>query len=159
MDRTAFEATFYAKQKELKFFAQDDGIGRVRKISKMLGISRVEAAQKFLRNDRNELHTEARVIEGRLAEADLESLKHQLEEFQWELRRLEEELEISGEYEAAEEELKSARKARSTSDAAYRETRASVANACGRLKPERQRAGTGAEAERGLEDLRLPRRS
>src|SRR3712207_6033572 len=28
MDRTAFEATFYARQKELKFFANDDGISR-----------------------------------------------------------------------------------------------------------------------------------
>ena len=32
MDRTAFEATFYAKQKELRFFAHDDGISRVRRI-------------------------------------------------------------------------------------------------------------------------------
>ena len=43
MDRTTFEATFYAKQKELRFFAHDDGISRVRRISKMLGISGVEA--------------------------------------------------------------------------------------------------------------------
>jgi exonuclease SbcC len=33
MDRTAFEATFYARQKELRFFAHDEGISRVRKIS------------------------------------------------------------------------------------------------------------------------------
>ena len=75
MDRTTFEATFYAKQKELRFFAHDDGISRVRRISKMLGISGVEVAQQFLRADRNELRSEARVIEARLAEADLESLQ------------------------------------------------------------------------------------
>ena len=55
MDRTAFEATFYAKQKELRFFAHDDGISRVRRVSRMLGISGVEAAQKLLRDDRNDL--------------------------------------------------------------------------------------------------------
>ncbi len=53
MDRTAFEATFYARQKELRFFAHDEGISRVRKISKLLGISSVETAQSFLREDRN----------------------------------------------------------------------------------------------------------
>jgi exonuclease SbcC len=78
MDRTTFEATFYAKQKELRFFAHDDGISRVRRISKMLGISGVEVAQQFLRADRNELRSEARVIEARLAEADLESLQGEL---------------------------------------------------------------------------------
>src|SRR3712207_9261731 len=79
MDRITFEATFYAKQKELRFFAHDDGISRVRRISKMLGISGVEVAQQFLRADRNELRSEARVIEARLAEADLESLRGALE--------------------------------------------------------------------------------
>ena len=74
MDRTAFEATFYAKQKELRFFAHDDGISRVRRVSRMLGISGVEAAQKLLRDDRNDLRSEARVIEGRLAEANLDEL-------------------------------------------------------------------------------------
>ena len=53
MDRTAFEATFYARQKELRFFAHDEGISRVRKISRLLGISSVETAQSFLREDRN----------------------------------------------------------------------------------------------------------
>ena len=53
MDRTAFEATFYARQKELRFFAHDDGISRVRRVSKLLGISGVETAQGLLRADRN----------------------------------------------------------------------------------------------------------
>jgi DNA repair protein SbcC/Rad50 len=154
MDRTTFEATFYAKQKELRFFAHDDGISRVRRISKMLGISGVEAAQQFLRADRNELRSEASVIEARLAEADLESLQGELEEAKSECRRLEDELEkVSSEYEEAEEELKSAREARSKFDAAYREhTRLS-----GELREAeagRQRAeDRAAEAEKGLEDL------
>jgi exonuclease SbcC len=154
MDRTTFEATFYAKQKELRFFAHDDGISRVRRISKMLGISGVEAAQQFLRADRNELRSEARVIEARLAEADLESLQGELEEAKSECRRLEDELEkVSSEYEEAEEVLKSAREARSKFDAAYREhTRLS-----GELREAeagRQRAeDRAAEAEKGLEDL------
>jgi exonuclease SbcC len=154
MDRTTFEATFYAKQKELRFFAHDDGISRVRRISKMLGISGVEVAQQFLRADRNELRSEARVIEARLAEADLESLQGELEGAQAECKRLEGELEkVSGEYMEAEEELKSAREARSKLDAAYREhTRLS-----GELRDaeaERRRAeDRAAEAQKDLEDL------
>ena len=154
MDRTAFEATFYAKQKELKFFAHDDGIGRVRKISKMLGISRVEDAQKLLREDRNDLRTEARLIEGRLAEADENSLKQQLEEFQVELKRLEEELErISGEYEAAQTELEAARKTRNALDAAHRE-HTKLSNALQEAEAERRRAGDRIEeAERDLNEI------
>jgi exonuclease SbcC len=45
MDRTAFEATFYAKQKELRFFAHDDGISRVRRVSRMLGIKDLRGAR------------------------------------------------------------------------------------------------------------------
>ena len=93
MDRTAFEATFYAKQKELRFFAHDDGISRVRRVSRMLGISGVEAAQKLLRDDRNDLRSEARVIEGRLAEANLDELNTGLEAAKAECKRLEDELE------------------------------------------------------------------
>src|SRR5215207_9901282 len=154
MDRTAFEATFYAKQKELKFFAQDDGIGRVRKISKMLGISRVEEAQKLLREDRKDLHTEARLIESRLAEADEDSLKQQLEEFQAELKRFEEKLErISSDYEAAQAELEAARKVRSALDTAHRE-HAKLANALQEAEAERMRAGDRIEeSERDLAEI------
>ena len=154
MDRTAFEATFYAKQKELKFFAHDDGISRVRRISKMLGISGVEAAQQLLRADRNELRSEVRLIEGRLAEADLESLQNELEGAKAECARLEGELEkISREYEEAEAELKDARESRAALDAAYREHTRLV----GELRDaegERQRAeDRAAAAEKNLEDL------
>jgi exonuclease SbcC len=122
MDRTAFEATFYAKQKELRFFAHDDGISRVRRVSKMLGISGVEAAQQLLRADRNELRSEVRVIEARLAEADLEALQNDLEAAKAEFKSLEKELEkVSNEYEEAEADVKRAREARATLDAAYRE--------------------------------------
>ena len=154
MDRTAFEATFYAKQKELKFFAHDDGISRVRRVSKMLGISGVEAAQQLLRADRNELRAEARLIEGRLAEADLEALQNELEEAKTECRRLEEELEkVSNEYEEAEAELEGAREARATLDAAYREhTR--LAGELQEAEAERRRAEDRVEeARKDLEEL------
>ena len=122
MDRTAFEATFYAKQKELRFFAHDDGISRVRRVSKMLGISGVEAAQQLLRADRNVLRSEVRVIEARLAEADLEALQNELEGAKTECERLEGELEkLSNEYGEAGAEVESARQARTALDAAYRE--------------------------------------
>ena len=93
MDRTAFEATFYARQKELRFFAHDEGISRVRMISRLLGISSVETAQSFLRGDRNTLRSEARLLEGRLAEADLDSLQTELENASKKCERLEAELE------------------------------------------------------------------
>jgi DNA repair protein SbcC/Rad50 len=122
MDRTAFEATFYARQKELRFFANDEGISRVRRISRLLGISGVETAQQLLRGDRNELRAEARVIEGSLAEADLDGLQRELEEAQAECSRLEGELErLDAELEAANEERSAAREERGALEAAYRE--------------------------------------
>ena len=93
MDRTAFEATFYARQKELRFFAHDEGISRVRKISRMLGISSVETAQTFLRDDRNDLPLRSPLLEGRLAEANLDELNTGLEAAKAEFQRLEDELE------------------------------------------------------------------
>ena len=122
MDRTAFEATFYARQKELRFFAHDDGISRVRKISRLLGISSVETAQSFLREDRNNLRSEARLLEGRLAEADLDSLQTELESASKECQRLETELErVVEEHASAEEDLKSAREVRAALEITYRE--------------------------------------
>jgi DNA repair protein SbcC/Rad50 len=122
MDRTAFEATFYARQKELRFFAHDEGISRVRKISKLLGISSVETAQSFLREDRNNLRSEARVLEGRLAEADLDGLQTVREDASKECQRLETELErVVEEYDSANEELKAAREVRAKLETTYRE--------------------------------------
>jgi len=154
MDRAAFEATFYARQKELRFFAHDDGISRVRRISKLLGISGVEAAQKLLREDRNDLRSEARVLESRLAEADLDTLQEDLEGARDECRRLEGELEkVSTEREAAEEKLKSAREARAAMESAYREHTRLTAE-LQRVDGERERAADRvAEAEKDLEDL------
>ncbi len=154
MDRTAFEATFYARQKELKFFAHDDGISRVRRISKMLGISGVEVAQQFLRSDRNDLRSEVRVVEARLAEANLDELREEIEGSRAEIRRLEEELEkVAVAYEEAEAELKSARKDRAALDAAYRKH----TNLTGELREaeaEKSRAeDRAAEAEKDLEEL------
>jgi DNA repair protein SbcC/Rad50 len=154
MDRTAFEATFYAKQKELRFFAHDDGISRVRRISKMLGISGVEVAQQFLRADRNERRSEARAIEARLAEADLSSLQTELAGAKAEFRRLEEELErVSGEYKEAESELKGARAARAALDAAYREHTRLVGELQGVEGDKRRAEDRVVEAEKDLVEL------
>ena len=154
MDRTAFEATFFAKQKELKFFANDDGISRVRRISRMLGISSVENAQKLLREDRNDLRSEARLIEAQLAEADLESLQTRLEEHRKELQRIEVELEkVSEEHESAAKDLEGAREARKALDVAYREhTR--LTGELREAKGEKRRAADRTtEAEKDLTDL------
>jgi exonuclease SbcC len=154
MDRTAFEATFYARQKELKFFAHDDGISRVRRISKMLGISGVEMAQQLLRSERNDLRSEVRVVEARLAEANLDELREEIAGSRAECRRLEEELEkVAAAYEEAEVELQGAREARAALDTAYRKH----TNLTGELREaegERRRAeDRAAEAEKNLEDL------
>jgi DNA repair protein SbcC/Rad50 len=154
MDRTAFEATFYARQKELRFFAHDEGVSRVRKISKLLGISSVETAQSFLREDRKILRSEARLLEGRLADADLDSLHTELENASKECDRLEAELEkVTEEHDSAEEDLKSARQARAALEGKYREhsrltSELRDAEAERRLAEDR-RAG----AERDLADL------
>jgi exonuclease SbcC len=156
MDRTAFEATFYAKQKELRFFAHDDGISRVRRVSRMLGISGVEAAQKLLRDDRNDLRSEARVIEGRLAEANLDELNTGLEAARAEFRRLEEALEkISAEHEQAKAEHKEAADARAALDTAYREHNR-LSSVLQRAEADRKRAeDRAADAEKDLEELAL----
>ncbi|HSK98947.1 MAG TPA: SMC family ATPase [Rubrobacteraceae bacterium] len=154
MDRTAFEASFYAKQKELRFFAHDDGISRVRRISRMLGISGVEAAQRLLRADRNDLRSEVRVIEARLAEANLEELKGELEGAKAECARLEGELErVTSEHEEAETTLKTAREERAKLDAAYRQhTR--LSGELREAESEKRRAEDRiSEFERDLDDL------
>jgi exonuclease SbcC len=154
MDRTAFEATFYARQKELRFFAHDEGISRVRKISKLLGISSVETAQSFLREDRNTLRSEARLLEGRLAEADLDSLQSELENASKECDRLETELEkVSEEHDAAEEDLKSSRQARAALESTYRE-HSRLTSDLREAEADRHRAeDRRAEAEKDLADL------
>jgi exonuclease SbcC len=154
MDRTAFEATFYARQKELRFFANDEGISRVRKISKLLGISSVETAQSFLREDRNVLRSEARLLEGRLAEADLDSLQTELENASKECDRLETELEkISEEHTAAEEDLKSSRQDRAALEGTYRE-HSRLTSDLREAEAERRRAeDRRTEGEKDLADL------
>jgi DNA repair protein SbcC/Rad50 len=154
MDRTAFEATFYARQKELRFFAHDEGISRVRKISRLLGISSVETAQSYLREDRNNLRSEARVLEGRLAEADLDSLQTELENASKECQRLETELERVGEeHDAAEEELKAAREVRTKLETTYREHSRLTSDLRGAEADVRRAQDRRAEAEKDLAEL------
>ncbi len=154
MDRTAFEATFYARQKELRFFAHDDGISRVRRISKLLGIGGVEAAQGLLREDRNTLRSEARVLEKRLEEADLESFQAELKVARETCDRLEKELEKVVEAQgAAEEELKSARALRQSLEAAYREHSRLTGDLRGVEAEGRRSADRVAEGEKDLKEL------
>ncbi|MDQ3910456.1 MAG: SMC family ATPase [Actinomycetota bacterium] len=154
MDRTAFEATFYARQKELKFFAHDDGISRVRRVSKLLGISSVETAQQLLREDRNAQRSEARLLESRLAEADLESVQTELEAARAECNRLEAELEkVSEQRETADEELKSAREARAALETTYREHARLTGDLREAESEKRRAADRVAETEKDLADL------
>ena len=148
MDRTAFEATFFARQKELRFFAQDDGISRVRRISRMLGISSVEDAQKLLREDRNGLRSEAKSIESRLEEADVEGYKRELEEAQTECKRIEEELEkVSARHEEAAKELADRREKRRALEETYRK-HVELTNQLRQAEGERDRAADRAEQSR-----------
>lgn len=154
MDRTAFEATFYARQKELRFFAHDDGISRVRRISKLLGISSVEVAQKLLRDDRNELRSEARLLEGRLAEADLDTLQAELDEARTQCSTLETRLEkVVEEHAAAGEELQNVREARAVLETAYREHSRLTGDLREAEGEGRRAADRAAEAEKGLAEL------
>ena len=154
MDRTAFEATFYARQKELRFFAHDEGISRVRKISKLLGISSVEVAQGLLREDRNTLRSEARLLESRLAEADLDSLQTELDAARTDCDRLETELEkVTEEYAGAEQDLAKAREDRAKLEDTYRE-HSRLTGDLREAEAERRRAeDRRAEAEKDLAEL------
>jgi DNA repair protein SbcC/Rad50 len=154
MDRTAFEATFYARQKELRFFAHDEGISRVRKISKLLGINSVQTAQSYLREDRNDLRSEARVLEGRLAEADLDGLQTVREDASKECQRLETELErVVEEHDSANEELKAAREIRTKLETTYREHSRLTSDLRGAEADLRRAQDRRTEAEKALADL------
>ncbi len=156
MDRTAFEATFYARQKELRFFANDDGISRVRRISKLLGINNVETAQKLLRDDRNELRSEARVLENRLAEADLDALQTELKEANLRCDDLEKQLGAVDEtLTVAAEELKTTREARVALEAAYRKHSALVGDLREAQGDGRRAADRISETEKDLADLAI----
>ncbi len=154
MDRTAFEATFFARQKELRFFAHDDGINRVRRVSRMLGISRVEDAQKLLREDRNQLRSEVRVLESRLDAADPAAIEKSLEEQRAGLHRVEEELDrVVKEMERAREELNAAREARAALETSYREHNR-LSGELRKAEGDRDRAADRASAaEQELEEL------
>ena len=78
MDRVAFEATFFARQKELEFFAGVTGVKRQREIARILGIDQVEAAQELLRTDKKDRQNEARFLEARIAGVDREALEEEL---------------------------------------------------------------------------------
>jgi exonuclease SbcC len=154
MDRTAFEATFYARQKELRFFAHDEGISRVRKISRLLGISSVETAQTFLREDRNTLRSEARLLEGRLERANLDELNARLEAAKADFQRLEDELEkVSAEFEQAEGERKEAAEARLALDAMYREHNRLCRELQSAEADRRRSEDRAVDAEKDLEEL------
>jgi exonuclease SbcC len=154
MDRTAFEATFFARQKELEFFANDDGINRVRRISRMLGIDRVEAAQKLLREDRNAKSAEAKAIVNRLSATDPEELKEELEEARAAYGRLEGDLgEAQKRQEAVKKELSERREKRRELEKLY-EKHNELSNSLQRARAEEQRAKDRAGgARRGLEEV------
>src|SRR5215210_33047 len=121
MDRVAFEATFFARQKELEFFAGVTGVKRQREVARILGIDQVEAAQELLRTDRKECQNEARFLEARIAHVDRDVLAEELREAREQLdisqkatARLQEKLE------KAESKLAKARAEGEKLDEAYR---------------------------------------
>ncbi|MDP9456457.1 MAG: SMC family ATPase [Actinomycetota bacterium] len=121
MDRTAFEATFFARQKELEFFAGVTGVERQREIARILGIDQVEGAQKLLRADRKELRDQAAALENILAGVDHERLVQELREAREERDRLGSEAKALDEkVAAADRELSAARAEGEKLEAAYR---------------------------------------
>jgi exonuclease SbcC len=78
MDRVAFEATFFTRQKELEFFSGLKPTDRQKEVARILRINQVEDAQNLLRTDRNDMLKEVRWIEHELAEADHDSLVENL---------------------------------------------------------------------------------
>ncbi|MDP9425329.1 MAG: SMC family ATPase [Actinomycetota bacterium] len=121
MDRVAFEATFFARQKELEFFGGVTGVERQREIARILGIDQVERAQKLLRADRKELRDQAAALESILAGTDYESLTEELREAREERDRLTTEGKgLDEKVAAAERELIAARAEGEKLEDAYR---------------------------------------
>ncbi|QYJ16687.1 Chromosome partition protein Smc [Rubrobacter xylanophilus DSM 9941] len=121
MDRTAFEATFFARQKELEFFAETTGVERQRKIAQLLGISRVEEAQKLLREDKKAAENLRRALEQILEETDVEALEREIPAARARRDGARSRKEAAQkELEEREEELASARQAAGRAEELYR---------------------------------------
>ena len=121
MDRVAFEATFFARQKELEFFAGVTGIKRQREIARILGIDQVESAQELLRADKKEAQNEAKFLEARIAGVDRAALEEERREVRKRQALLEGEVgRLRERLEGAEDELARARADGETLEASYR---------------------------------------
>ena len=121
MDRVAFEATFFARQKELEFFAGVTGVKRQREVARILGIDQVEAAQELLRADKKELQSEAKFLEARIAGIDRDVLEEELKGARERFDALEREsARLQTKLKEAEGELKEARAEGEKFEAAYR---------------------------------------
>ncbi|MBV9453341.1 MAG: SMC family ATPase [Rubrobacter sp.] len=121
MDRVAFEATFFARQKELEFFAGVTGIKRQREIARILGIDQVEGAQELLRADKKKCQNEAGFLEARIAGVDREILEEELKKVRRRQDRLMREVSCLREkLEGVEDELSRARAEGETLEASYR---------------------------------------
>lgn len=156
MDRVAFEATFFARQKELEFFAGVTGIKRQREVARILGIDQVEAAQDLLREDKKELQSEARFLEARIADVDRDALEEDLKEAREQLGLLEGEATLLKErLEAAEAALAKARSEGEKLEEAYR-THNGLSTSLAAVETARERAAERAaelrETLAGLEE-------
>jgi exonuclease SbcC len=121
MDRVAFEATFFARQKELEFFAGVTGIKRQREIARILGIDQVESAQELLRADKKAAQNEAKFLETRIAGVDRAAIEEELREVRKRQALLEGEVgRLRKRLEGAEDELARARADGETLEASYR---------------------------------------
>ncbi|MGH3086777.1 MAG: AAA family ATPase [Rubrobacteraceae bacterium] len=144
MDRVAFEATFFARQKELEFFAGVTGVERQREVARILRINQVEDAQRLLRTDKNDLVKEAKWIEQTLAEADHESLIEDLEEKRELHVTLETKTkELRSEFERRDEELAKARAENERLEGLYRKHN-ELTNELGKAVSLRDRSGERA---------------
>lgn len=122
MDLPAFEATFFARQKELEFFSGITGVARQREVARLLGISRVERARELLNEDLKAARQRAEVLAGRLDEGAYRELVSRREELLRRREELEEAREgAAGRVEGCREELDSARSERERLEGLYRE--------------------------------------
>ena len=165
MDRVAFEATFFARQKELEFFAGVTGVKRQREVARILGIDQVEDAQELLRADKKDLQNEAKFLEARIADVDRDALEEELKEARERFGILEGESgRLQGKLEEAEGELAKARAEGEKLEEAYRRHN-ELSSALAAANSTRERAtervaelretlaGLDADAER-IEELR-----
>lgn len=154
MSRDAFDATFFARQKELEFFSGTTGVSRQREVARILGLDQVEKAQKFLREDKNSLGASVRALEQILSDANLDDLEASLTgQKKLRITLSERAAEVTQILEARTKALTEARTAHDLQEELYRESNRLAAELSGATATRDRASDRSKESEARLRQL------